>query len=104
MGDRILRAPTPDTGRSHVFNYYVIHAQERDGLKNFLSHQGIQTEVYYPLPLHLQPCFASLGHHPGDFPNSELAAAQALALPIYPELALEQQEFVVNAIKNFYRK
>ena len=104
VGDRILRVPSPDAGRSHVFNYYVIHVRERDGLKNFLSQQGIQTEVYYPLPVHLQPCFASLGHHPGDFPNSELAAAQALALPIYPELALEQQEFVVNAIKNFYRK
>ncbi|MBI1993270.1 MAG: DegT/DnrJ/EryC1/StrS family aminotransferase, partial [Deltaproteobacteria bacterium] len=104
LGDRILRVPTPDAGRSHVFNYYVIHVQERDGLKNFLSQQGIQTEVYYPLPLHLQPCFVSLGHQPGDFPNSELAAAQALALPIYPELALEQQEFVVEAIKDFYRQ
>lgn len=104
LGDRILRVPTPDAGRSHVFNYYVIHVQDRDGLKNFLHEQGVETGVYYPIPLHLQPCFASLGHRKGDFPNAELAAAQVLALPIYPELAFEQQQFVVEAIKNFYRK
>lgn len=104
LGDRILRVPTPDAGRSHVFNYYVIHVKERDGLKNFLWQRGIETEVYYPLPLHLQPCFAHLGHRRGDFPNSELTASQVLALPIYPELTLEQQEVVVREIKNFYLK
>ncbi len=104
LGDRVLRVPTPSEGGSHVFNYYVIHAEDRDGLKNFLHEQRVETGVYYPIPLHLQPCFASLGYRKGDFPNAELAAAQVLALPMYPELAFEQQQFVVEAIKNFYRQ
>ena len=103
-GDGIIGLPLPSGGRSHTFNYYVIRVQQRDELKRHLEKQGIQTEVYYPLPLHLQPCFAHLGHRRGDFPDSELAAAQLLALPMYPELALEQQEAVVQEIRNFYRK
>lgn len=104
LGDRVLRVPTPSEGKSHVFNYYVIHAEDRDGLKSFLHEQGVETGVYYPIPLHLQPCFASLGHRKGDFPNAELAASQVVALPMFPELAFEQQQFVVEAIKNFYRQ
>lgn len=103
-GDGTIGLPLPSGGRSHTFNYYVIRVQQRDELKRHLGKQGIQTEVYYPLPLHLQPCFAHLGHRGGDFPDSELAAAQLLALPMYPELALEQQEAVVQEIRNFYRK
>ena len=103
-GDGIIGLPLPSGARSHTFNYYVIRVQQRDELKRYLGKQGIQTEVYYPLPLHLQPCFAHLGHRRGDFPNSELAAAQLLALPMYPELALEQQEAVVQEIRNFYRQ
>jgi dTDP-4-amino-4,6-dideoxygalactose transaminase len=91
------------TDKSHVFNSYVIRAERRDSLKRYLAERGIQTEIYYPLPLHLQPCFAELGYKPGDFPYAEMAATQVLALPIYPELTQEQQEMVVGNIRDFYR-
>jgi dTDP-4-amino-4,6-dideoxygalactose transaminase len=86
----------------HTFYQYVIRAQQRDELKAFLSDKGIGTAVYYPLPLHLQKCFVSLGYRSGDFPESELAASEVLALPIYPELTREQQEYVVTCIQEFY--
>ncbi len=82
----------------------MIRARRRDDLKRFLSEQGVQTVVYYPLPLHLQPCFAHLEYREGDFPHSELAASQVLALPIYPEISSKQQEFVVQKIADFYKK
>jgi len=82
----------------------MIRVEQRDDLRRYLGERGVQTEVYYPLPLHLQPCFAHLGYHKGNFPNAELAAAQVLTLPMYPELTPEQQEFVVREIGNFYRK
>ena len=104
VGDSILSLPSSDQERSHVFNCYVIRAKRRDDLKEFLQGHGIQTEVYYPIPLHLQPCFAQLGYRKGDFPAAELAASQVLALPMYPELASEQQEIVVQKIKDFYKK
>jgi dTDP-4-amino-4,6-dideoxygalactose transaminase len=99
-----VRIPAPGDGRSHVFNYYVIRAERRDDLRSFLTARGIQTEIYYPLPLHLQPCFSRLNYHKGDFPNAEKAAAEVLALPLYPELAAEQQEAVVGKLAEFYRK
>ena len=87
-----------------MFNYYVIRAQQRDRLKQHLKDHGVQTEVYYPLPLHLQPCFAHLGYRKGDFPHAEQAAQEVLALPMYPELTAGQQERVVQKITDFYRK
>jgi len=95
---------TDYTNNSHVFNLYVIRATKRDDLKRFLSEHGVRTEVYYPLPLHLQPCFAYLGYRKGDFPHSELATSQVLALPIYPEISSKQQEYVVQKIVDFYKK
>jgi len=87
----------------HIYNQYVVWLPERrDELRSFMSDRNIQTEVYYPIPLHLQDCFAYLGHQIGDFPQSELAAKYTLALPIYPELRLEQLEWVVTAIRDFY--
>ncbi len=103
LGDKVLRIPPQTANRSHVFNNYVVSVRRRDQLKQFLAEQGIQSEVYYPLPLHLQPCFAALGYKKGDFPQAELAAKEVLALPLYPELTLEQQETVVEALKEFYR-
>lgn len=94
--------PAPSSGKSHVFNYYVIRAARRDALKSFLDAHGIQSEIYYPLPLHLQPCFAFLGHRRGDFPQAEGAAQKVLALPLYPELTDEQQRMVVEAVRSFY--
>jgi len=89
--------------REHAFNYYVIRAEKRDALKNHLTAAGIQSEIYYPIPLHLQPCFAELGYRKGDFPVAEQAADEVLALPLYPELTAAQQEAVAETIAGFYR-
>jgi dTDP-4-amino-4,6-dideoxygalactose transaminase len=94
--------PVVRPGYRHVFNQYVIRAERRDDLRTFLTAQGIATEIYYPIPLHLQECFAHLGHRPESLPQSENAAGETLALPIYPELTNEQQQWVVGAIAEFY--
>jgi dTDP-4-amino-4,6-dideoxygalactose transaminase len=103
IGNQILSIPAVPKNESHVFNNYVVRAERRNELKVFLAEHGVQSEIYYPLPLHLQTCFADLGYTKGDFPQAELAAAQVLALPIYPELTVKQQEMVVGAISHFYR-
>lgn len=86
----------------HIFNQYVIRASMRDQLKEFLGGQGIGTEIYYPVPFHRQECFAYLGHKEGDFPESEKAAAETLALPIYPGITREMQSYVVEKVGEFY--
>jgi len=87
----------------HVYNQYVIAVPERrDELKEFLANRGIGTEIYYPVPIHLQECFRSLGLRPGDFPESERAAAHTLALPVYPEMTAAMQAAVADAILEFY--
>jgi dTDP-4-amino-4,6-dideoxygalactose transaminase len=86
----------------HVFHQYVIRLERRDELKKFLGARGIATEVYYPTPLHLQPVFAYLGYEKGDLPESERAAKEVVALPVFPELTEEEQRAVVRAIAEFY--
>ena len=86
----------------HVFHQYVIRAQRRDELRRFLAERGIGTEVYYPVPLHLQAAFAYLGYQEGDLPESERAAREVLALPMFPELTQEEQRWVVESIAEFY--
>lgn len=99
------RHPTPDTsGCRHIYNQYCIRAPRRDELQKHLAAAEIGTEVYYPVPLHLQECFAYLGHQAGDFPESERAAGETLALPIYPEVTDEQAEYVVAQVASFYGK
>ncbi len=98
-----VRLPELRPGR-HIFNQYVIRVPRRDELRAFLTEQGIGTEVYYPVPLHLQKCFSALGYAPGDFPESERAAQETLALPIYPELNDAQARQIVDAIRRFYEK
>ena len=80
----------------------MIRAPERDRLRAFLAEQGIGTEIYYPVSLHEQTCFAYLGHATGDYPESERASAETLALPIFAELELAELEYVVDAIRRFY--
>jgi dTDP-4-amino-4,6-dideoxygalactose transaminase len=104
VGEHIREIPALVTDQSHVFNNYIIRVESRDDLKRFLARAGIQTEIYYPLPLHLQTCFAKLGYKEGDFPQAELAAKQVLALPLYPELSPVQQETVVGTIRKFFRR
>lgn len=86
----------------HIYNQFVIRAERRDALQNHLKEHGVGSEVYYPQPLHLQPCYAFLGHRPGDFPVSERLAKESLALPIYPELEPEDIDYVCQAIQSFY--
>jgi dTDP-4-amino-4,6-dideoxygalactose transaminase len=86
----------------HIYNQYVIRAKERDELRVYLAEKNIGTEIYYPLALHQQQCFVELGYKAGDFPESEKAAAETLALPVYPELEKVQQEYIVEQISSFY--
>jgi dTDP-4-amino-4,6-dideoxygalactose transaminase len=88
----------------HIYNQFVIRAPLRDRLREHLTGSGIGTEIYYPLALHLQPCFANLGYKPGAFPHAERATQETLALPIYAELSEAQQAYVVEQIATFYRQ
>ncbi len=94
--------PAEDAGNRHVYHQYVVRAKNRDELQSYLDSRGIVTRVYYPLPLHLQHCFADLGYREGDFPVSEMLSKEVLALPIFPELLPEEQERVADEIAAFY--
>jgi dTDP-4-amino-4,6-dideoxygalactose transaminase len=95
--------PFTDARATHIFHQYVIRAPRRDELRQYLTDRQIGSEIYYPLPLHQQTSLASLGYRHGDFPISEAAAAEVLALPMYPELREDEQETVVDTIGSFYK-
>ncbi len=82
----------------HVFHQYVVRVRDRDRVRAALAAAGVETQVYYPIPLHLQPCFATLGHVPGDRPEAERASLESLALPIYPELGDADARHVVDTL------
>jgi dTDP-4-amino-4,6-dideoxygalactose transaminase len=97
-----VRTPVIDPDNESIFNQYTIRAERRDDLQAHLKSRGIGTSVYYPLPLHLQPCFAYLGYRQGQCPESERAAGEVLSLPIYPELTRAQLDEVAGAVREFY--
>jgi dTDP-4-amino-4,6-dideoxygalactose transaminase len=99
-----LQLPTTQYENTHVYHQYVIRVPKRDRLRDYLLQEGIGTDIYYPLPLHLQECFSFLNHRRGEFPNSEKASEEVLALPIYPELTEDQQFFIVDRIRAFYKR
>ncbi|MEK7449115.1 MAG: DegT/DnrJ/EryC1/StrS family aminotransferase [Planctomycetota bacterium] len=99
-----ITGPVTKPDRNHTYHQYTIRVlTKRDELKAFLQQHQIGTEIYYPLPLHLQECFKPLGYRQGDCPEAEKAARECLSLPIYPELTKEMQEFVVKTIKDFFK-
>jgi len=98
-----VQAPAARPDRDHIFHQFVIRCRNRDKLREFLASRQIGTEVYYPVPLHEQECFRGLGYAPMDFPQAHQAARETLALPVYPELAAEQQRYVVETVAEFYR-
>lgn len=97
-----ITVPTIDPANESIFNQYTLRAARRDELQSFLKERGIGCAIYYPLPLHLQPCFAYLGYKPGSCPESERAAAEVLSLPIYPELTNAQLDEVIENVRAFY--
>lgn len=99
----LVRCPFEAPQRRHIYNQYNLLAERRDELQKHLAQAGIGNEIYYPVPFHLQECFAYLGGKPGDFPKSEHAAKHSVAIPIYPEISAEQQEYVVKSITEFYK-
>ena len=100
--EEFVGLPKVAEGNFHIYNQFVIRVNKRDELQKFLTQAGIGTEIYYPIPLHLQECFHYLGYKEGAFPESEKAARETLALPIYPELTITQQDYIVEKIKEFY--
>lgn len=98
-----VQTPYSVPGGTHIYNQYIIRVPKRDELQIFLREHEVGNAIYYPIPLHLQECFDALNYQAGDFPEAEKAAQETLALPVYPELTPEQQHYVVETIREFYR-
>lgn len=103
LGESVV-TPVEKEGNYHVFHQYTVRVERRDELQKYLNELGISTMVYYPLPLHVQPVFKELGYQEGELPETEKAAKEALSLPMFPELKIEQQVYVVGKIAEFYEK
>jgi len=104
LSGRVMTPPPAPPGARHIYNQYCVRVERRDELRGWLTEHGVGAEIYYPLPLHMQQCFAYLGHKPQDFPESLRASQETLALPIYPELVESQLQYVVDTIAGLFRK
>jgi dTDP-4-amino-4,6-dideoxygalactose transaminase len=104
IGENVVVPEAPVAGSRHVYNQFTIRCRQRDELRESLRATGVPTEIYYPVPLHLQPAFAYLGYERGDLPVAEQASNEALSLPVFPELTESQQQSVADAIAKFYRQ
>ncbi|HEV7606113.1 MAG TPA: DegT/DnrJ/EryC1/StrS family aminotransferase [Steroidobacteraceae bacterium] len=102
LGGKVLTPPAAPAGARHIYNQYCIRVKRRDELRAWLTKHEVGAEIYYPLPLHMQQCFAYLGHKPEDFPESLRASQETLALPIYPELTESQLQYVVDSVAEFF--
>src|SRR6185437_520924 len=100
LGD--IRTPAIDAANESIYNQYTIRTERRDALQAHLTSKGIGTAIYYPIPLHMQQCFAYLGYKSGAFPESERASKEVLSLPVYPELTTVQQDEVIEAVRSFF--
>jgi len=98
-----IQTPAIDAANESIYNQYTIRTERRDALQAHLTSKGIGTAIYYPIPLHLQQCFAYLGYKSGAFPESERASKEVLSLPVYPELTSVQQDEVIEAVRSFFR-
>jgi dTDP-4-amino-4,6-dideoxygalactose transaminase len=99
-----IAPPLVPENYEHAFHQYTIRVEQRDALQRLLKERNIGSSVYYPVPLHLQPLYSSLGHHAGDFPHAEHAAKEVISLPMYPELRSEQITHVAEALIEFVTK
>ena len=99
-----IKTPFIKNNRNHIFHQYTINAEKRDSLKKYLKNKGVDTMVYYPLLLHLQPALKHLNYKKGDFPKAEKTSKEVLSLPIYPEIKKEKLDFIIKKIRNFYDK
>jgi len=102
--DGLLMLPREMPDAHHIYHLFVVQSADRDALQQHLSEAGIQTGIHYPVPIHLQPAYAFLGHQPGDFPTAERQAARVLSLPMFPELTDEQINRVASSIHSFFRR
>jgi dTDP-4-amino-4,6-dideoxygalactose transaminase len=98
LAGETVRVPKERPGCRHVYHVYVVRSADRDGLREALSHEGIQTGIHYPIPVHLQPAHADLGHSAGDFPVAEALAREVLSLPMFPEMSRAQVEAVAAVV------
>jgi dTDP-4-amino-4,6-dideoxygalactose transaminase len=103
IGTGDLQTPFCASESHHTYNQYVLRCSDRDGLKSYLAKSNVASMIYYPSPLHLQPCFADLGYSKGAFPHAEKACDEVLALPCFPGMSADEQSYVVELIRRFYR-
>lgn len=97
-----LTTPFAAPGKRHIYNQYVVRSPRRDELRAFLTERGVGTAVYYPMPLHLQPCFADLGYQEGQFPESERASRETLSIPVHPDLREDERAYVAETVRAFH--